>query len=71
MRDSLNKLVETCETKADTMESFIQGIEQSGWLRHRLYTKFSSFSVYFANKKSRSFALFTKISIVADLRWSQ
>jgi hypothetical protein len=41
MRDSLNKLVETCETKADTMESFLQGIEQSGWLRHRLYTKFS------------------------------
>ncbi len=61
MRDSLNKLVETCETKADTMESFIQGIEQSGWLRQGAYTKFSSFSVYFANK---NFALFTKISLV-------
>jgi myotubularin-related protein 6/7/8 len=34
MRDSLNKLVETCETKSDTMESFLQGIEQSGWLKH-------------------------------------
>jgi hypothetical protein len=50
MRDSLNKLVETCETKADTMESFLQGIEQSGWLRHRLDTKFPPFSVCFAKK---------------------
>lgn len=34
MRDSLTKLVETCETKSDTMENFLQGIEQSGWLKH-------------------------------------
>jgi myotubularin-related protein 6/7/8 len=34
MRDSLNKLVETCEAKTDTMELFLQGIEQSGWLKH-------------------------------------
>jgi len=34
MRDSLNKLVETCEARTDTMELFLQGIEQSGWLKH-------------------------------------
>lgn len=34
MRDSLNKLVETCEVRSDTMEVFLQGIEQSGWLKH-------------------------------------
>jgi len=34
MRDSLSKLVETCEMKADTMELFLQGIEQSQWLKH-------------------------------------
>merc|ERR1719509_752855 len=34
MRDSLNKLVETCEARTDTMELFLQGIEQSSWLKH-------------------------------------
>jgi hypothetical protein len=60
MRDSLNKLVETCETKADTMESFLQGIEQSGWLRQGAYTKFSSFLVISRKKNLRNFALTKK-----------
>jgi len=34
MRESLSKLVETCELKTETMELFLQGIEQSGWLKH-------------------------------------
>jgi len=34
MRDSLSKLIETCELKTDTMELFLQGIEQSQWLKH-------------------------------------
>jgi len=34
MRESLAKLVETCEQKTETMETFLQGIEQSQWLRH-------------------------------------
>jgi len=34
MRDSLSKLVETCELKTETMELFLQGIEQSQWLKH-------------------------------------
>ena len=34
MRDSLSKLIETCELKIDTMEHFLQGIDQSQWLKH-------------------------------------
>ncbi len=34
MRESLAKLVETCETKTQTMELFLQGLEQSNWLKH-------------------------------------
>jgi len=34
MRESLSKLVETCELRSDTMELFLQGIEQSQWLKH-------------------------------------
>jgi len=34
MRDSLAKLVDTCETKTETMELFLQGLEQSAWLKH-------------------------------------
>eukprot|EP00088_Acartia_fossae_P024833 TRINITY_DN2569_c0_g1_i17.p1 TRINITY_DN2569_c0_g1~~TRINITY_DN2569_c0_g1_i17.p1 ORF type:complete len:617 (-),score=109.11 TRINITY_DN2569_c0_g1_i17:222-2072(-) len=34
MRDSLAKLVETCETKTGNMEAFLQGLEQSGYLKH-------------------------------------
>jgi len=34
MRESLARLVEACEQKTDTMESFLQGIKQSQWLRH-------------------------------------
>jgi len=34
MRDSLGKLVETCELKTETMELFLQGLEQSAWLKH-------------------------------------
>jgi len=34
MRDSLAKLVETCELRTDTMETFLQGVEQSQWLKH-------------------------------------
>jgi len=34
MRDSLAKLVETCEQKTETVELFLAGIEQSGWLKH-------------------------------------
>jgi len=34
MRESLSKLMETCELKTDTMDLFLQGIEQSQWLKH-------------------------------------
>ncbi|XP_066999701.1 myotubularin-related protein 8 isoform X4 [Anabrus simplex] len=34
MRSSLAKLIETCELKAPSMSSFLNGIESSGWLRH-------------------------------------
>jgi len=34
MRDSLAKVVDTCETKSENMELFLQGLEQSGWLKH-------------------------------------
>jgi len=34
MRDSLSKLIETCELKTETMELFFQGLEQSAWLKH-------------------------------------
>jgi len=34
MRESLGKLVETCELRLDTMDSFLAGLEASGWLRH-------------------------------------
>ncbi|KAL3266604.1 hypothetical protein HHI36_010768 [Cryptolaemus montrouzieri] len=34
MRSSLYKVVETCEQKNPTMNSFLSGIESSGWLRH-------------------------------------
>ncbi|XP_023349401.1 myotubularin-related protein 6 [Eurytemora carolleeae] len=34
MRDSLSKLVETCELKTETIQLFLQGLEQSGWLKH-------------------------------------
>ena len=30
----LSKLVETCESKTDTMEHFLQGLDQSQWLKH-------------------------------------
>ena len=29
-----SKLVETCESKTDTMDHFLQGIDQSQWLKH-------------------------------------
>ena len=29
-----SKLIETCELKIDTMEHFLQGIDQSQWLKH-------------------------------------
>ncbi|XP_046665776.1 myotubularin-related protein 6 isoform X2 [Homalodisca vitripennis] len=34
MRNSLAKLIETCELKSPTTNSFINGLESSGWLRH-------------------------------------
>jgi len=34
MRDSLAKLIETCELKTETMELFLQGLEASSWLKH-------------------------------------
>jgi len=34
MRESLSKLVETCEFRSSNMELFMQGIEQSQWLKH-------------------------------------
>lgn len=34
MRSSLNKVVETCELKNPTMNSFLSGMEYSGWLKH-------------------------------------
>ncbi len=29
-----SKLVETCESKTDTVEHFLQGLDQSQWLKH-------------------------------------
>lgn len=34
MRNSLSKIVETCELKNATMNSYLGGLESSGWLRH-------------------------------------
>ncbi|KRT85970.1 hypothetical protein AMK59_1064 [Oryctes borbonicus] len=34
MRNSIAKVMETCEQKNPTMNSFLSGIESSGWLRH-------------------------------------
>ncbi|XP_030749831.1 myotubularin-related protein 6 [Sitophilus oryzae] len=34
MRNSMLKIVETCEQKNPTMNSFLSGLESSGWLRH-------------------------------------
>ncbi|RZB41055.1 myotubularin-related protein 6 [Asbolus verrucosus] len=34
MRNSLAKVIETCEQKNPTMNSFLSGLESSGWLRH-------------------------------------
>ncbi|XP_039294729.1 myotubularin-related protein 6 isoform X1 [Nilaparvata lugens] len=34
MRTSLNKLIDTCESKAPSMSSFLNGLESSWWLRH-------------------------------------
>ena len=34
MRDSLNKVLETIELKSDNMETFLQGLGQSMWLKH-------------------------------------
>ncbi|KAH1021135.1 hypothetical protein HUJ04_010687 [Dendroctonus ponderosae] len=34
MRNSLLKVVETCEQKNPTMNSFLSGLESSGWVRH-------------------------------------
>ncbi|XP_067141955.1 myotubularin-related protein 6 isoform X3 [Centruroides vittatus] len=34
MRNSLQKLIETCELKVPSMSAFINGLEASGWLRH-------------------------------------
>ncbi|XP_050307744.1 myotubularin-related protein 6 [Anthonomus grandis grandis] len=34
MRNSLLKVVETCEQKNPTMSSFLSGLESSGWVRH-------------------------------------
>ncbi|KAK5644181.1 hypothetical protein RI129_008026 [Pyrocoelia pectoralis] len=34
MRNSLMKIVETCEQKNPTMNSFLSGLESSGWLKH-------------------------------------
>ena len=30
----IRKLVETCESKTDTVEHFLQGLDQSQWLKH-------------------------------------
>ncbi|XP_018573765.1 myotubularin-related protein 6 [Anoplophora glabripennis] len=34
MRNSLIKIVETCEQRNPTMNSFLSGLESSGWLKH-------------------------------------
>ncbi|KAK4887660.1 hypothetical protein RN001_003931 [Aquatica leii] len=34
MRNSLTKIIETCEQKNPTMNSFLSGLESSGWLKH-------------------------------------
>ncbi|XP_025830809.1 myotubularin-related protein 8 [Agrilus planipennis] len=34
MRNSLSKIIETCEQKNSSMNSFLSGLESSGWLRH-------------------------------------
>ncbi|KAF2896064.1 hypothetical protein ILUMI_10108 [Ignelater luminosus] len=34
MRNSLTKITETCEQKNPTMNSFLSGLESSGWLKH-------------------------------------
>uniref|UniRef100_A0A131XZU7 phosphatidylinositol-3,5-bisphosphate 3-phosphatase n=1 Tax=Ixodes ricinus TaxID=34613 RepID=A0A131XZU7_IXORI len=34
MRNSLQKLIDTCELSEPTMNSFLNGLESSGWLRH-------------------------------------
>ncbi|KAL1114919.1 hypothetical protein AAG570_007743 [Ranatra chinensis] len=34
MRNSLTKLIETCEMKSPSMSSFLNGVESSGWLKH-------------------------------------
>ncbi|XP_065499536.1 myotubularin-related protein 8 isoform X1 [Caloenas nicobarica] len=34
MRNSLQKLLEVCETKSPSMSDFLTGLENSGWLRH-------------------------------------
>ena len=34
MRESQSKLIETCELKTGTVESFLHGIDQSSWLKH-------------------------------------
>ncbi|CAH1963252.1 unnamed protein product [Acanthoscelides obtectus] len=34
MRSSLAKLVETCEQRSPTINSFLNGLESSGWLKH-------------------------------------
>ncbi|KAG5889272.1 hypothetical protein JTB14_007034 [Gonioctena quinquepunctata] len=34
MRNSLSKVIETCEQRSPTMTSFLSGLESSGWLRH-------------------------------------
>ncbi|XP_071787047.1 phosphatidylinositol-3,5-bisphosphate 3-phosphatase MTMR8-like [Asterias amurensis] len=34
MRNSLQKLIEVCELKNPSMEAFLSGLENSGWLRH-------------------------------------
>lgn len=34
MRNSLNKLIDTCEMKVPSMNAFVNGLESSGWLKH-------------------------------------
>lgn len=34
MRNSLNKLIDTCEMKVPSMNAFLNGLESSGWLKH-------------------------------------
>ncbi|CAH1174176.1 unnamed protein product [Phaedon cochleariae] len=34
MRNSLSKIIETCEQRNPTMTSFLSGLESSSWLRH-------------------------------------